>query len=79
MREVRRFTHCGIEYTVCTRECPTRVEVMVMRGGERADNRIYSVELEDIGDALSTPLRRDLAEELAEIALTDFCQRRSAP
>ena len=51
---------------------------MVMRGGERADNRIYSVELEDIGDALSTPLRRDLAEELAEIALTDFCQRRSA-
>jgi hypothetical protein len=78
MREVRRFTHCGIEYTVCTRECPTRVEVMVMRGSERADNRIYSVELEDIGDALSTPLRPDLAEELAEIALTDFCQRRSA-
>lgn len=78
MREVRRFTHCGIEYTVCTHECPTRVEVMVMRGGERADNRIYSVELEDIGDALSTPLRPVLAEELAEIALTDFCQRRSA-
>lgn len=74
MRQVRRFTHCGIEYSVCTRECPTRVEVMVMRGGERADNRIYSVELEDIGDALSTSLRPDLAEELAEIALTDFCQ-----
>ena len=78
MREVRRFTHCGIEYSVCTRECPTRVEVMVMKGGDRSDNLIYSVEQEVIDDALKTPLQLDFAEELAKIAITDFCRRRSA-
>jgi len=78
MREVRRFTHCGTEYSVCARECPTRVEVVVMNGGDRSDNLIYSVEQEVIDDALKTPLQPDFAEELAKIAITDFCRRRSA-
>ena len=78
MREVRRFTHYDIEYTVRTHESSTRVEVMIMRGGERSDNVIYSVEQDVIDDALRTPLRPDLAEELAEIAIADFCRRKSA-
>ena len=51
---------------------------MIMKGGDRSDNLIDSDEQEVIDDALRTPLRPDLAEELAEIALTDFCRRRSA-
>jgi len=44
-----------------------------MKGWERANNVIYSAEQEIIGDALSTPLRPCIAEELAKIAEADFC------
>ena len=42
---------------------------MIMKGGDRSDNLIDSDEQEVIDDALRTPLRPDLAEELHTLVL----------